>query len=76
MGTIEFRKPVGASSSTTLQQAFIAKLQGSLGNAEGAAVKSGVRLWSKQSLPVSLNVKGGRRKGHCTKAVVWQTTHL
>ena len=39
MGTIEFRKPVGASSSTTLQQACIAKLQGSLGNAEGAAVK-------------------------------------
>ena len=70
MGTIEFRKPVGVSSSTPLRQAFIAKLQESLGRAEGAAVKCGVRLWGKQSLPVSLNVKGIRRKGHCTKVVV------
>ena len=70
MGAVEFHKPVGASSSTPLQQAFIAKLQGSLGRAEGTAVKSDVRLWGKQSLPVSLNMKGGRRKGHCTKVVV------
>ena len=70
MGAVEFHKPVGASSSTPLQQAFIAKLQGSLGRAEGTPVKSCVRLWGNQSLPVSLNVKGGRRKGHCTKVVV------
>ena len=71
MGTIDFGEPVGTDPSTLPLQAFIIKLQGSPGRAEGAAVKChhvSCVVWfgSQQPSPASLNVKEG---GPCPKAI-------
>lgn len=68
MGTVDFRKPVGASSSTLLGQASISKLQGRVGRAEGVTAKQCVAL-GQAAVSYQLEC-AGRQEGTDT-ALTW-----